>query len=238
VTVRRVIFATIAVVSLMGLSKTAEGAIIGRLDLNGQIRVTSTTIEWLPVGPNVDGDATGIANIGFVSGIFSTVSGLTAGSNNIYEKDLDSTNQPVDTFFSLPNFETFVDSATLHFDLTFINKCTACATGFTNSPFNFSNDINGTTVTMNMSGLVTDTIAGGFLDLRWTGIWTAQFPGQTIAEVLADLAANGFVETTFSASKITVTTAVPEPLTLVLFGTGTAILAARARSRKRSTEQA
>jgi hypothetical protein len=144
--------------------------------------------------------------------------------------------QPTTGFPPLDQFETISAIPTVNFVLQDINACseigggTTCNAGAT-SPFAFSQNLLGdTTVTLRMSGIVFDSLTPTLIS-TWTGIFTAQFPGTTIAQLLTQLAANGgtgTIDTSFSASKITAQqiTAVPEPATLLTFGLGAGLLAA------------
>jgi hypothetical protein len=72
----------------------------------------------------------------------------------------------------------------------------------------------------------------------WVGNFSTQFPlGTPYQTVLADLAANGFVDNTFAAT-ITLTpntvTKTPEPATVTLMGMGLILLTLGLRRRKRS----
>jgi hypothetical protein len=54
----------------------------------------------------------------------------------------------------------------------------------------------------------------------FSGIFTAQFPDTTIASLLSQFQANGFITTSFSASLATTAAPVPEPASLALIGAG------------------
>ena len=82
---------------------------------------------------------------------------------------------------------------------------------------------------MNTRGTVIDTNNPGEMS-NWVGQFTAQFPGQSPADLIAQLLRDGFIDTSFSASKVsTAPAAVPEPATLLTFATGAALLAWRRR---------
>jgi hypothetical protein len=87
------------------------------------------------------------------------------------------------------------------------------------SLFNFVNNPPPTgqaTASWVFSG-VTDTPG-----VTWTGNFTSQFPANTpFQTVLGELASNGYVDNTFSATiTLSAATATPEPSTLALFGGG------------------
>jgi hypothetical protein len=68
----------------------------------------------------------------------------------------------------------------------------------------------------------------------WQGTWSADFIGQSIADLRNQFVTQGFIESPYSA-RLNVTF-VPEPMTLLTFGTGTLILAARARRRAKKNK--
>lgn len=233
-TMRKLIVGALTIVALAALPKPADAAIItGILDIAGPVRITaeangSTTIDWASSNPVlVQGTSTGsFAGIG--------------GTDTMI--DLNSAVQPTSGFAPLNQFQTLSARPTFDFVLQDILSCVelgpsqTCAAGPT-SAFGFAQVGTGaaasTTVTLLMTGIVFDTTTAGLIS-TWVGTFTAQFSGQTIAGLLADFAANGFIDTSFSASKVTVFSPVPEPTIMALFGAALIGGALRARRRRHS----
>jgi hypothetical protein len=116
----------------------------------------------------------------------------------------------------------------LTLSLTQIIPCQqGCALGFA-PQFTVVEDILGTTVILNIAGNVSNATDLTSTANTYTGKFSAQFPGRTAAQLIADIDTYGYIETSISGSKIT-TSAVPEPASLLLFGTGAAVMAARRR---------
>jgi hypothetical protein len=229
---RKLIVGALTIVALAALPKPADAAIIsGTLDIAGAVRITaeangSTTIDWQnPV--DVQGTSTG--------------SFLGIGGTDTMI-DLNSAVFPTSGFPPLNQFQTLSARPTFDFVLQDIQSCAelgpfvTCAAGAT-SAFGFAQVGTGasasTTVTLLMTGIVFDTLTPTLIS-TWVGTFTAQFSGQTIAGLLADFAANGFIDTSFSASKVTVFSPVPEPTIMALFGTALIAGGLRARRRRHS----
>jgi hypothetical protein len=237
------------------LPTTASAAILGVLNLSGAVTVTTTSITWTPAGPLVDGNTTGVANVSAsqpvgpapTTGIFAPYFPTQFQcSNCAIEKNLNILSEPIGSpGFDLPNFETFYSVAPydsgvsmLSFEANYIQPCTLCAPfppGYT--PFNFVYiPGSGTIVSLSISGIVYDPNNPGVFPaggLPWQGTWSTQATGYTPYDIYHIIETTGQFAASISANKITMSApaAVPEPATLLLFGTGSALIAARARRR-------
>jgi hypothetical protein len=201
--------------------------IFGVLDIAAAVRVTATEINWLPEVVPGTGDAL----------VQPTSTGTFAGLGGTIDRvqDLNVAQFPTGpegTFTPLPFFQMLLAAPNINFVLESIAPCgalgLACPFG-TDSPFGFTQVLGNTTVTMVMTGTVFD-ITTPLLASDWEGVWTAQFPGQTIGEVVLEFATMGFIETSYSASKVTVQQ-VPEPAMLLVFAMGAALVGRRMRRR-------
>jgi PEP-CTERM motif len=127
----------------------------------------------------------------------------------------------------------------LTFSLLSIDPCTiGCGFGFA-PQFNVTFTDGNTAIIMNVHGIVCDPGTPGAECNDYQGIFTAQFPDQSPTFLANLLTTQGYIQTSFSASKISTPEAtVPEPATLLLFGTGSVFIAARARRRAKARKEA
>lgn len=234
---KKAFFRAVAVAVLAILPATAQAVpIVGTLDLVGSVRVTATTIDWLPLAGPIPGDALVLA----ASGYFAPLVGFGAS-----ELDLVGLPIGVQLGAGVPNFETFPGTPLpgLNFILDMILSCgqasfdpaTECDGGL-GSAFIFQEDAQGTTVVINFIGRVIDSNNPGE-ESTFTAKYDATFLGQTPAQILNTIfgvGQPGFIVSPYSAQKVTVSE-IPEPATLLTFGAGTALLAAHRRRRAKKS---
>jgi len=236
--------AFVAVVGLLMPRPVAAGPLVNgaELDFDGSVRITfEGLIDWIP--PVGGGNGTALIQP------TSTLSFAALSGTLVTEQDLSAAlfpTGPAGTFAPLSNFETLAAQPTTNFTLTGINACTInCAAG-ASSPFNFIEIPDGTggfntTVIISMFGIATDAVLNPGQIFTWSGTWSADFPHQSAAQILAQLTGPGaFIDAPYSAAKMTFTQqqSVPEPATLLTFGVGIALAATAIRRRRPANAKA
>lgn len=230
---KKTLFRALAVASLAILPATAQAVpITGTLDIVGRVRVTATTIDWLPLSA-LPGDA-------LILGATEYFTGLEGTTAN--ELDLVGLPVGVQLGAGIPNFETFNARPGLSFILDTILSCgqasldpVAECDGGLGSAFIFAEDTRGTTIIINFAGRVIDTANPGE-EATFSAKFDATFIGKTPAMILNTIfgaGQPGFIVSPYSGQKVVIddVTTVPEPATLLTFGAGTALLAAHRRRR-------
>lgn len=224
------------------LASSASAAITGTMNINGSVRVSATSIDWIPLGGPSGSFNTVFPGTGFFSGIFNpAVNPAYVGT----ALDLNSVSQPVGTPIFLDNFLSSFSApgyGALTFDLTYIfpssaavctgaeGQNTPCA-AIAGSPFTLTNNATGVAVSFGVQGFFQFP---GEVDALATGSYTTQINGGSIASILTALnpfTGPGFVDASYSAEY----TVVPEPATTALMGAGLALMGVVAARRKRNS---
>ena len=202
---------TILSIGLVVAAAPMQAAILnGTLNFAGDVRVTATSIDFLPLG----GGTGNIINTNTQSGSF------TAVTSNSSATILDLNNPPYPV--GAVNIPGFLSGFTTFPGLNFTVR-QILPGGLAGTPFTLSQTPVGATVTFGVTGTVTDGSASP--NSTFIGQFTSNFPGQTTSQILAAIAgAPGFVQNSFAATFIV--SSVPEPGTTALLASGGLLLIA------------
>jgi hypothetical protein len=239
--------AMIATVSAAPVYSVCTGGTTCAFDMSGRITVTGSTIAW---NSDQAGNAPNLFTLTNGMGAFSTI---PSGSQESIQ-NLSLVTEPVGSTFGPFPFIAFPTNPSLPgLDINFIfpgiystatcggapavgQSCTPAAGGAA-GPFNFVNNPPAAgpqaTATFVFGGVTADSSA------TWVGNFTSQF-SVPFQSVLAQLASNGSVSNTYSATtKLTLTiSAVPEPGTVGLMLSGSLALVIWATRRRRAAAKA
>jgi hypothetical protein len=155
------------------------------------------------------------------------------------ETSLTDLTTPAGVALNVPFFEQAFPNVlpTVNFVLNYVFTCPQLGPGYTclgTSPFGFIENVGGTstTITLQMQGTVFDTATPGLVS-AWTGLVTTNV-NMSIAQIFAIIEGGGAIDNSISQTKVT--TAVPEPATLLTFGAAMAFLVAHRRRRQAKSQ--
>jgi hypothetical protein len=220
----------LAGIALCGFAGNAMATPMGTLNIancsGGGITVSATTIVFTPAtgggtGGCIDtglGTALTYSGGSLGGGIVGNILNLTAGGG------------------AVNNFMTFTGTP-LDFTLTGLGPAssTPCSGAITlnqtcsapGSPFVLTDLGANTGISLTATGTASDGVGPSS---NWTGAFTSQITGETIAQILNTISTGGSIQSTHSASFSV--TSVPEPMTLSMMGIGLLGLGLIARRRK------
>jgi hypothetical protein len=225
-----------AVLALAILVQPASASVVGHLDFGqcagDDVRVSLTTIDWLPAGTGTGCIAAGAAMSVTFSGAPGAISPADLGTLN----DLTVPPAPGQNV----GFITFPG---VTFDLATIGPlgptpvCSAVVTSncviAAGSPFLLTQQGTSTNISLNVAGLANDSTSSNSV---WSGFFTTQLANTSIAAISSTLNSGGSILTSFSFNgDVTAgSTGTPEPVSMALIGGGLIALASLKRRKSRT----
>lgn len=211
----------LAGIAVCGFAGSAMATPLGTLNItncspNGGVTVSATTITWLPPLSGTTGCiATGAGtNVTYSGGALTsgtgTIKNLTLGGGGSVDMFMTFNSTPLDFILNgLGPGESTVCSGSIGLNQT-------CSPA--NSPFILTNLGANTGVSLTAFGTANDGTPGSS---AWTGAFTTQLAGVTLAQVLATIGTpGGSITSTHSASFTVSSATIPEPATLSMMGVG------------------
>jgi len=226
----------------VALAPIAHAGLIdgSQLHISGDAQVGAISLTWQCNQPNDTACTTPPAGEGDFSVSASTGSFAQYNSTFGLIADINNAAQPLNQFFSLPNFMTFDLNSDISIELTFIplgnDIVSATCAGVAHctpqnnllitpanpqglSAFNLDANLSGTAASFGVIGVVHE--AGG-QTAALSGIVSAEFVGDTPQQVL--VLAEGGSNSTYSSNLSLTLTVTPEPATMLLTGSGLLVL--------------
>jgi hypothetical protein len=206
------------VMAAVGVMMTATAAtaqsklnFVGSVDVDGT-SPTTLRLDFNPfilASPTVGAPFSGTITPFVTTGTINDVNTTTAGCVGC----------PVNPFFTIGGYTFTLTSTPL-----------APAGPFNFGPIQLTQSATGTSATFSALGGVTGP--GLVAGTNYTGIFTAQFSGETPEQVFASINNSGTTRTVGFSAEITTLSTVPEPSTYVLLATGVGALGMVARRRR------
>lgn len=235
------IFKKVAIAAALATGAITAGAapIIGVANLTlGGVIVSFGNVDWNgPINPPPNvvktyGDfQTGTST--FNTGSFATAAftGLTTGRvQDLSSNPTDANYVPIGTSLpgGVPKFFQFVAQPGWLFTETFLSAGTLAGT-----PYILTELSGNVSATISALGIACDTLGDGICNLtdsktKWTGIFSAQYTGTSIAALTALIGSGGVLPNVTWSGRLEAT-AIPEPTSIALLGLGLLGLAAMRR---------
>jgi hypothetical protein len=199
----------------------------GVLNIAGSVSISFGNIDFYPLG----GGSGSFSIFAPETGIFGPLMGSTGSI-----MDLNNTTEPVGSTVNVPDFMTFAGAPNLELTLTELPAGTfssatcggTAASGQTctppGTPYDLTNQTaTSSTASFTVDGYLTDTNNPG-VQTAFTGIFTTQFEDMSFQQVVAAIEGGQTVDASYSATFTAVSTATPEPASMLTMLSGGLLL--------------